>query len=77
MSRPVDLTPDPVWVTGKGLVSPPGWISPETRALMDKAQRECAEAAESIAARKALPQGDDKGDGTPAGFVIDPTGGKR
>ena len=84
MSRTVDLTPGPVWVAGKGLVSPPGWISPETRASMQKAQDDCAayeaakakEAKEGVSKVDALPD-DDKSDGTPAGFVIDPTGGKR
>ena len=53
MSRTVDLTPVPIWVPGKGLVSPPGWISPETRALMQKAQDDCAAYQAAKASRSA------------------------
>ncbi|KQB13211.1 hypothetical protein H9N28_08125 [Rhodobacter capsulatus] len=84
MTRTVDLTPVPVWVAGKGLVSPPGWISPETRALMQKAQDDCAayQAAKLRNDEKGVSKVDTlsdtaKGTGTPAGFVIDPTGGQR
>lgn len=34
------LAVEPVWVNGK-LVEPKGWLSPETRALMAKAQADC------------------------------------
>ena len=36
----IDLTPQPVWFNGK-LVAPKGWISPETREAMRKAQEGC------------------------------------
>lgn len=44
----------PVWVVGKGLVTPRGWISPETRELMEKAQRESEEAQAAMKARDDL-----------------------
>ncbi|SOC00128.1 hypothetical protein SAMN05877831_102292 [Rhodobacter maris] len=36
-----DVNAAPIWVAGKGLAHPPGWIGPETRALMRKAQEDC------------------------------------
>lgn len=65
----------PVHVAGRGLVTPKGWISPETRALMQKAQDDCAaaQAANSTAPRDAQRVLDDA---TP-GFVTDPFGGQR
>lgn len=43
----------PVWVNGK-LVTPKGWISPQTRELMAKAQADC------VAAQKAMREGRDE-----------------
>lgn len=65
----------PVHVAGRGLVAPKGWISPETRALMQKAQEDCAaaRAAMSNAPKDAQRVPDD----APSGFVIDPFGGQR
>lgn len=65
---------EPVWVAGKGLVAPKGWISPETRALMEQAQRECAEAATHKGTSRAT-EGDTGG--TPSGYVTDPCHGQR
>lgn len=60
----------PVWVNGQ-LREPPGHISGATRALMEKAQRECEEAAlRREAGEVRVPDGDDSGD--PDGFVVDP-----
>lgn len=65
----------PVHVAGKGRVSPKGWVSPETRALMQKAQDDCAAAQAAMstaqgAARRAR-------DDAPKGYVIDPFAGHR
>lgn len=54
------LPTGPAWVAGKGLVTPPGWISPEQRAHMDRVQRQCEEDARrrAEASTDAPPQQD-------------------
>jgi len=74
------IATEPVWVAGKGLVAPKGWISPEARARMQLAQRECEEAAAAMAkaaAGEQCPSLSDSSNGDPAGFVVDPFGGQR
>lgn len=66
----------PVQVCGRGLVTPKGWISPETRALMAKAQEDCARDAEAREAATAEAQRTPVSD-APTGFVIDPFAGQR
>jgi len=63
----------PVWVVGKGWVAPRGWISPEARETMERAQRECEEAAAKRATRDATQ--DPEEDTT--GLVVDPFNGAR
>lgn len=65
----------PVHVAGRGLVTPKGWISPETRALMQKAQDDCAAAQSALAA--APNDAQRVPDDAPSGFVTDPFGGQR
>lgn len=66
----------PVHVIGRGLVIPEGYISPEQRALMQKAQDECA--AASAARAVAAPHDAQRPhDDAPEGFVIDPFAGHR
>ncbi|MCV2863334.1 hypothetical protein [Defluviimonas sp. WL0075] len=69
MSVNVEL--GPVHVIGRGLVAPKGWISPETRALMQKAQDECA------AAQAAMTDRDAENVDAQLRFVTDPFNGQR
>lgn len=66
----------PVHVIGRGLVTPNGWISPEQRALMEKAQEETAAAQAAMSSGNVdAPQRPQ--DDALKGFVIDPFGGHR
>lgn len=54
---------EPVWVGGK-LVYPEGWISPETRELMAKAQADCEAAQAAMKERADSMQAASAGNGT-------------
>ena len=45
---------EPVWVNGK-LMEPKGWISPETRERMAKAQADCEADQVAMRERRGLP----------------------
>lgn len=65
----------PVNVIGRGLVTPKGYISPEQRALMQKAQDECAAAQAAMSEPRNGTQRAQND--APEGFVIDPLAGHR
>jgi hypothetical protein len=56
----------PIYVVGRG------WISPEARALMQKAQDDCAAAQAAREARGDTPISEEPPTGDPPGFVVDP-----